>query len=167
MRVATALQIALAVLCAIVPSVSVQAQSLRERPVIGTWRYNPAESEPPGEANGAIPLRMFSYHESGFIVAQNGGVNADGNPTFSMSASRYDGSDGPSYTSARLANFLANGEGPTTTSSYRIIDERTVEITFKNNGEVTGVNIRKISEDGNKMTETYQDGTFSVWDRVN
>ena len=136
----------------IVPDIRVKAPAPTSNLVLGTWklnleksRYNPGQ---PPKSN----VRQFVAFPDGFIVSTISGISAQGIPTFTMSAARYDGKNYPLYNQVTLAEMMMNGTKTRSTQAYKVIDDYTVEITNRESGKVTTVLTRKVSNDRKTMT---------------
>jgi hypothetical protein len=79
-------------------------------------------------------------------------VLSDGRVNFLQFAAKSDGKDYPEYDSTTLADYQANGTSTRATYSEKRIDEYTVEVTDKVDGNVTAHGTRAVSEDGSTMT---------------
>ena len=134
--------------------------------VLGTWKLNLEKSKfSPGEPPRSN-VRQFVARPDGFIVSTISGISAQGIPTFTMSAVRYDGKNYRLYNQVTLADMMVNGTKTPNTQAYKVIDAYTVEITNKENGRVTTVLTRTVSNDGKTMT-TVTKGTNALGQPVN
>lgn len=115
------------------------AQADRDQ-AIGAWRFDSAAST---YESGPAP------RESTRVFARSGdkirflhtGIAADGQPFRTEYTAAYDGRDYPVTGSTRYD-----------TVSQKMIDARTVELTFRLRGEITVTARRVISPDGKQMT---------------
>jgi hypothetical protein len=67
-------------------------------------------------------------------------------------AAKSDGTDYPEYRSQSLAEFAINGTTTPFTYSEAVVDEHTVRVVGKANGQDATRGTRKISGDGQTMT---------------
>ena len=107
---------------------------------MGVWKLNLAKSKyepgPPPKSN----TRTYEYLGKGVEWTLTDTVDAQGNRTMAENIWRYDGKDYPT------------GNAPGAFTSYKNIDEYTMEYTQKLNGKVTAVITRTVSRDGKTMT---------------
>ena len=134
------------------PDVRVLAPAPTSNVVLGTWKLNPEKSNYGPAQPPRSSVRQFIALPDGFIVSTISGISAQGIPTFTMSAARYDGRNYPLYNQVSLANFMMKGTKTPATQAYKVIDDHTVEITNRENGKVTTVLRRTISADRRTMT---------------
>jgi hypothetical protein len=109
-------------------------------PNMGTWKLNEAKSKFSG------PARNFkvSYEAAGDdIKVVVDGVDADGKPTHNTWTGKMDGKDYPLV-----------GDPAADTRSYKMIDDRTTELTNKKDGKVTLTGRIVIAPDGKSRTIT-------------
>ena len=134
------------------PEPRVLAPAPTSNKVLGTWKLNLEKSKfSPGEPPRSN-VRQFVARPDGFIISTISGISAQGIPTFTMSAARYDGKNYRLYNQVTLAELMMNGTKSQTTQSYKVIDDYTVEITNRENGKVTTVLTRTVSKDLKTMT---------------
>ena len=120
--------------------------------VLGVWQLNLEASDVPEGFPVAAELRRFSIRDDGFNVILATRVGQDGNPDFIQVAARTDGRDYPQYQSGPLAEFQVSEIETPFSYSETQVDERTVEIVGRLNGQVNNRGTRRISEDGRTMT---------------
>jgi hypothetical protein len=96
--------------------------------------------------------RTYFLRDDGFLVGLSVTVLSDGRVNFLQFAAKSDGKDYPEYDSTTLADYQANGTSTRATYSEKRIDEYTVEVTDKVDGNVTAHGTRAVSEDGSTMT---------------
>jgi hypothetical protein len=120
--------------------------------VLGTWKLNPEKSRYSSGESPRSNVRQFIALPDGFIVSTISGISAQGIPTFTMSAARYDGRNYPIYNQVTLADFMVKGTKTPNAQAYKVIDEHTVEITNRESGKVTTVLTRTVSRDRKVMT---------------
>jgi len=121
-------------------------------PILGTWRLNleksKFESGPPPRGQ----TRQYSQRHDGLIVANIWSINAQGNPTFTQTVSKYDGKEYGQYNQTTLETFQATGTQTANTQAFAVVDAYTVDITNKVDGRVSTTSRRTVSEDGKTMT---------------
>ena len=142
--------VALLLVCGVVALAQTPAPSANL--VLGTWKLNIEKSTYSPGGPPRSNLRQFTAVENGFIVSTISGISAQGIPTFTLSAARYDGKNYPLYNQVTLADMMINGTKTPNTQAYRVIDAHTVEITNRQNGKLTTVLTRTVSRDGKTMT---------------
>ena len=96
--------------------------------------------------------RTYYMRDDGFLVGLAVTVLSDGRVNFLQFTARSDGKDYPEYDSSTLADYQASGKSTRATYSERRVDEYTVEVTDKVDGQVTAHGTRAVSEDGSTMT---------------
>ena len=123
-----------------------------KNPIVGTWRLNleksKFESGPPPKGQ----TRQYSQRYDGLIVATIWSINAQGNPTFTQTVSKYDGKEYGQYNMTTLETFQATGTQTGNTQAFAVVDAYTVDITNKVDGRVATTSRRTVSEDGKTMT---------------
>ena len=85
-------------------------------------------------------------------------ISPEGLPSLgAVSAANYDGKEYAQHTMATLAMSLGSHIGPRIdrTIVYKPIDQYTVEIVQKQDGQVVSMSTRTISRDGKTMTERF------------
>ena len=97
----------------------------------------------------------MSRHD-GLIVANIWSINAQGNPTFTQTVSKYDGKEYGQYNQTTLETFQATGTQTANTQAFAIVDAYTVDITNKVDGRVSTTSRRTVSEDGKTMTHALE-----------
>jgi len=158
--------IALIVVCVLgvivcAPVLLSQSLSAGARLLIGTWQQNIEKSiydpgPPPPKGTGAV--RQYAAGSDGTVVAITMNIDPQGLPSLgAVAAANYDGKEYVQHTVATLATSLGSHLAPqiNRTISYKPIDQYTVEIVQKQDGEVVSINTRTISRDGKTMTERY------------
>ena len=136
----------------IAPEIPAQLPAPTSNVVMGTWKLNfETSTYNPGQAPRSN-VRQFIALPDGFIVSTISGISAQGIPTFTMSAARYDSKNYPLYNQITLADFMVNGTKTPMTQAYKVIDDYTVEITNREYGKVTTVLTRTVSKDRKTMT---------------
>ena len=151
----------LAVLSALVLTLVLVATASAADNWVGTWKLDVAKSTySPGPAPQSNAARLEAWE--GGIKATTDGVGADGKPTHTEFAAKFDGKDYP-YT----------GNPNIDTISLKRIDDDTYEAVLKKQGKVTLTSKNVISKDGKTRTQM-QTGTDAqgravnntlVWDR--
>jgi len=110
-------------------------------PQMGTWKLNEAKSHfPPGAAKNATVVYEMSGENVKVTVD---GVTADGKPSHSVWTGKFDGKDYP-----------VTGDATSDMRSYTRVSERTLSISVKKGGKVTGTGHVTISADGKSRTVT-------------
>ena len=120
--------------------------------VLGVWRLNLEASDVPEGFPVASEVRRFYLRNDGFHVILATRADQKGSPEFIQVAARTDGREYPQYQSVPLADFQVNETTTPFTYSETAVDEYTVEIVGRINGQVNNRGTRKISEDGRTMT---------------
>ena len=115
------------------------AQSDRDA-AVGTWRFDAAASTYESGPAPRESTRVFE-RDGGKIRFIHTGVGANGQPFRTEYTAGYDG-----------ANYPVKGSSRYDTVSQKMVDPRTVDLTFRLKGEVTVTTRRTISPDGNRMT---------------
>jgi len=117
----------------------VAALAFAQNPVMGAWKLNEAKSNFPA---GAPKNTMVVYEAVGDkIQVTIDGVEAEGEPTHSTWVGKFDGKDYP-----------LTGDPSATTRSYTAIDDHTLDLVNKKNGN-TGLKARiTVSADGKSRT---------------
>lgn len=110
-----------------------------ENPNMGTWKLNEAKSKiPPGTTKNTTVV----YAADGDNVkVTTDGVDGKGNPAHSQWVGKFDGKDYP----------VTGGEAGTT-RSYKMINERTLDITGKVNGKENLHGKIEVAKDGKTRT---------------
>jgi hypothetical protein len=117
----------------------VAALGFAQNPVMGAWKLNEAKSNFPA---GAPRNTMVVYEAVGDkIQCTIDGAEAEGEPTHSTWVGKFDGKDYP-----------LTGDPAATTRSYTVVDDHTLELVNKKNGN-TGLKARiTVSADGKTRT---------------
>ena len=112
-------------------------------PSIGAWKLNLSKSKyEPGPLPKSL-TRMDEDRGGGVKVVTVQGVDAQGNPTWTQFAHKYDGKDYP---------YLVRGGQTAGSISVKAVNANTVEITIKEDGKVVATATRTVSADGKTMT---------------
>jgi hypothetical protein len=110
-------------------------------PNMGTWKLNEAKSTIPA---GAPKNTKVVYEAAGKdIKVIVDGVDGDGKATHNEWTGKFDGKD-----------YKLTGDAMADTRSYKVIDDRTTELTNKKDGKVTATGKIVISADGKTRTVT-------------
>ena len=110
---------------------------------MGTWKLNESKSK---LAPGAPKNNTVVYEAAGDSVKVTiDGTDAAGSPTHTEWTGKFDGKDYP---------VEGGGVAQGTTSSARRLDERTLEVIDKVNGDVTRTERRELSPDLKTLTRT-------------
>jgi hypothetical protein len=110
-------------------------------PHMGTWKLNEAKSKmTPGTTKftGVIFKNML-----GNVKVTGDGVDANGKPIHVEWSGKFDGKDYP-----------VTGDPNVDTRAYKKVDDRTLEVTIRKNGKVTGTARSVVSADGKSRTST-------------
>jgi hypothetical protein len=145
--------------------------------ILGNWELNVeaslAASELPEEFSvPAIETERRTYLErdDGYLVGLSVTILNDGSINFLQFTAKTDGKEYPEHNIATLSDFQATGASTPMAYSERRVDEYTVEVTDKTDGNVTFVGTRSVSEDGNTMTIEWDamgpDGDTIQWKLV-
>jgi len=111
-------------------------------PAIGTWKLNLTKSKyDPGPAPKSLTLKYDAWDRGIKLTAD--GVDAEGKPTHSEFAARFDGKDYP-----------WKGNPNADTIALKRIDDYTIESVWKKGGKVTTTSRTVISRDGKTRTIT-------------
>jgi hypothetical protein len=115
--------------------------SFAETPNMGTWKLNEAKSKFPA---GASKNNTVVYEAAGDkIKVTVDGVDGDGKPLHNVWTGKLDGKDYP-----------LKGDPTADTRSYKMVDERTTDLTNKKAGKPTATGQIVISPDGKSRTVT-------------
>jgi hypothetical protein len=118
------------------------AQAQAPKALIGTWKLNVAKSKfSPGPAPKSMTIVYSAEGEGLKVVADL--TPPEGSAQHWEMSGKYDGKDNPV-----TGNPLAD------TISFKKVDDRTGESTFKKAGKVTATNHRVLSADGKTLTIT-------------
>jgi hypothetical protein len=131
-------------LLALLIAVALGSSTLAQAPkaLEGTWKLNAAKSKfSPGPAPKSMTITYSAAGDGVKIVVDM--TPADGAPQHWEMAGTYDGKEAPVK-----GNPLAD------TVSFKRIDDRSAESTFKKGGKVTATNMRVLSADGKTLTVT-------------
>src|SRR5215211_7255192 len=122
-------------------SLMAAAVCLAANPQMGTWKLNESQSKmPPGMGKNTTII----YTEKGDqIEIKVEGVDKDGKPTHGVWVGRWDGKPYP-----------AKGNLAWDATAYKVIDERTNEITTMKDGKALWTGKVTVSADGKTRTVT-------------
>ncbi|HEX4665397.1 MAG TPA: hypothetical protein VH207_02260 [Chthoniobacterales bacterium] len=110
-------------------------------PQMGTWKLNEAKSKLPAEMG---KNRTVSYtDEKGQVKVTVDGVDKDGKPTHSVWLGRFDGKTYP-----------VKGNLPYDAVSYKVVDDRTNDITAMKGGKIFWSGQITVAPDGKSRTVT-------------
>lgn len=138
----------MAVIAAVVATLGVQAQLPH---IVGVWQLNQDASDVPDFIPLQAETRSYSLREDGYLVVlvvRYGKAGAD----FIQVAAKSDGAEYPEYRSQSLAELAIKGTATPFTYSETAVDDRTVEVIGKVNGQIANRGTRSVSEDGQTMT---------------
>jgi hypothetical protein len=128
---------------ALVAVVATGAHAQAPKGLIGTWKLNVAKSTfSPGPAPKSMTVTYSAAGADGLKIVVDITPGDEPAQHWDMTA-QYDGKDYP-VTGNPNADMI----------SAKRIDDRTGESTFKKGGQVTAVNMRKLSADGKTLTIT-------------
>jgi hypothetical protein len=106
---------------------------------MGTWKLNEAKSK---FAPGAAKNHTVVYEAAGDNVKVTvDGTGSDGTPTHNEWTGKFDGKDYP-----------VTGDPSSDARSYKMVDERTLELTGKKDGKVTTTGRITVSANGKRRT---------------
>jgi hypothetical protein len=131
---------------------SLPAQTVARNPIVGTWRLNLEKSQFESGSPPKGQTREYSQRRDGLIVANIWSINAQGNPSFTQTVSKYDGKEYGQYNQTTLETFQATGIQTGNTQAFTVVDVYTVDIVNKIDGRVATTSRRTVSEDGKTMT---------------
>jgi hypothetical protein len=126
----------------------------------GNWKLNLAKShyEPALPSQDVVPqVLAFRAMGDGKVGLAAISANPIGTPIFDQTVFKADGNDYPLYTPASLDTIIAGGRPTFETNSVKVIDENTMEVTFKRNSVPYDVLRQAVSPDGQTLTETWKD----------
>jgi hypothetical protein len=105
---------------------------------MGTWKLNEEKSK----LSGPVKNTMVKYEAKGDEVKVTvDGVDADGKPTHNEWVGKFDEKFYP-----------VKGDPTSDMRSYKIVDDHTLGIMIKNQGEVRGTGTITVSDDGKTRT---------------
>lgn len=108
---------------------------------MGTWKMNDAKSK---MAPGAAKNSTVVYEASGDdIKVTVDGTDAAGKPTHNEWTGKFDGKDYP-----------VTGDPTSDSRAYKMVNDRTLELTVKKDGKVTTTGKIVVSADGKSRTIT-------------
>lgn len=117
------------------------AACLAESPQMGTWKLNEAKSKL--MPNGGKNTTVVYTQEKDDVKVTVDGVDKDGKPAHAVWVGKFDGKVYP-----------AKGNMPWDAASYKVVNERTNEITTMRNGKVLWSGPITVSADGKSRTVT-------------
>ena len=120
--------------------------------VLGVWEFDKEASTLPEGFPLASEVRSYALRDDGYLANLVIRQLENGQPDFIQVVSKSDGKDYPQYQSFPLAEFQVNGTTTQFTYSETVIDDRSVSIVAKFNGQVNNTGTRSISADGETMT---------------
>jgi hypothetical protein len=129
----------------------VGAQMASNDPIVGVWQLNVERSvyspgpRPPADL---VTIYEFAPLDDGSIRFTLTSTNAQGAPTFQLSAFKVDGQQRPVHNANTLGAYMASGQQTNLTRSYRRIDARSTEFTTYNDGVAGIPTVRTVSPDG-------------------
>lgn len=120
--------------------------------VVGLWTLDLERSKLPAEFPLASETRSYALRDDGYLVVVAIRQDRAGRPDFIQVVAKPDGKDYPQYQSGALAEFQIHGTTTPSTYSETQVDESTVKVIAKVNGQVNNTGTRTISADGQTMT---------------
>jgi hypothetical protein len=120
--------------------------------VLGVWEFDKQASTLLEGFPLASEIRSYELREDGYLVNIVIRRLENGQPAFIQVVSKSDGKDYPQYGPGPLAEFQLYGTTTPLTYSETVIDDRSVSIVAKVNGQVNNTGTRSISADGETMT---------------
>ena len=141
-----------------------EAQAQSQHRIIGTWEMN-AERSPGGPQR---ETRSYEQRDDGFFLYTRSTVGANGGPSFTLIAFKFDGKEYPSYTTANLAQFLTSETPTPTILTFKTLDANTLEAMQWINGRAGLTRTFTVSADGQTLTQriTGTDGQGRSVNRV-
>src|SRR2546423_14301456 len=121
--------------------VSATALCLAANPHLGTWKLNEAKSKLPANM-GKNTMVTYSEQNDKIKVTVDG-VDKDGKPTHSVWVGKFDGKAYP-----------AKGNLPYNSVAYKVVDDRTNDITAMKDGKTMWTGRIEVSADGKSRTVT-------------
>ena len=137
-------------------TVGLTAQTKSAEPWVGTWKTDLAKSTFSPGPKPTLPGTVTIERSGSGMKTTIDGTDPQGKPTHTETAWTFDGKDHP-VKGALAAN---------TTAAYKRIDDRTIEVTTKVDGNPTVTTRVEISADGKTMTAT-QRGKNTQGESVN
>src|ERR1700704_1123395 len=126
---------------AVALSLTAAAASFAANPHMGTWKLNEAKSKlVPGMGKNTT---VTYAEQKDKIKIPGGGVNKDGKPTHSVWVGKFDGKAYP-----------VKGNLPYNSVAYRVVNDRTNDITAMKDGKVGWNGRITVSADGKSRTVT-------------
>src|SRR5205814_4785761 len=111
-------------------------------PFMGTWKLNEKKSKlAPG--NGKNDTVTYSNTMMGRVKVTVDGTSPDGKPAHNAWTGKFDGKDYP-----------VTGDPTSDSRAYTKANDRTLEMTVKKDGKVTGTGRVAVSADGKSRTVT-------------
>ena len=130
-------RILLSVVALFVAAVTCFASDLQ----MGTWKLDEAKSKlTPGTTKNTTVVYEAAGDDVKITVD---GVDADGKPTHSEWTGKFDGNDYP-----------VTGDPTSDARAYKLVNDRTLDMTVKKDGKVTVTGKIEISKDGKTRTIT-------------
>ena len=122
----------------------------------GTWKLNLAKSKytPASAAPKSVTIKYDNTADG--LTASAEGADAEGKPTSTRYAGKYDGKDVP---------YEGGGPLGADTIALKRVSDASIEATMKRGGKVIGTSKRVVSRDGKAVTITTT-GTNANGDKV-
>jgi hypothetical protein len=117
------------------------AACLAADPHVGTWKLNEAKSK---ITAGTTKFTSVTFKDMfGNIKTTQDGISGDGKPIHVEWSGKFDGKDYP-----------VTGSPDSDTRSYTKVNDRTLHVTVKKNGQVTATAHTVVAADGKSRTAT-------------
>lgn len=148
------------VLAAVMMAQSAEPVFRREL-LAGFWKLNREQSKmpnaPPGSRGPAV-YREYRDNGDGFMLHTVLQVSPDGGKATLqlLGAVKYDNKEYPTFTQARLTDFLSSGKQPVQTVAFKVVDAYKLEWTDRTSGRKTADGTMTLAADGRTMTMTDQ-----------
>ena len=134
------IKIRIAVLAAVLSFTAVVA-CFAANPHMGTWKLNEAKSKlAPGMGKNSTVV--YSEQKDKIKITVDG-VDKDGKPTHSVWVGKADGKA-----------YKSKGNLPWDAAAYKVVNDRTYEITTMKDGKMFGTGMSTVSADGKSRTVT-------------
>jgi hypothetical protein len=119
--------------------VGLTAAFAAENPNMGTWKLNEAKSKIPA---GMTKNTTVTYTPAGDDTkVTTDGINGAGQPAHTEWTGKFDGKDYP-----------VTGDPTSDSRSYKMVNERTLELTSKKDGKVVSTGKIEVARDGKSRT---------------
>jgi hypothetical protein len=124
------------------------------RALFGSWRADTRRFTQTVGPHGVVWEQFsFANRTGGTFDFVNVWALVEGNAVARIASLKADGREYPIYASAAVATLIDEGDQPGTTIAMRPVNERMLEVTYRNAGVVTGTSRLSVSPDGRTLTE--------------